>query len=59
MKVPLGLLLLLAAGCFIVSPAAAQCPTAPGAARAACFCQTVTVYKYYADTANGCTGVQF
>lgn len=40
-----------------LSPAASQsCTTTPGQERAACFCQTVTVYKYYADTANGCTG---
>lgn len=38
-------------------PAASQsCTTIPGPERAACFCQSVTVYKYYADTANGCTG---
>jgi len=32
------------------------CPTAPGDARAACFCRNVTEYKHYADTANSCRG---
>jgi hypothetical protein len=49
----LPLLLLAASSATAVD---AQCTTAPGAARAACFCSTVTAYKYYADTANGCTG---
>jgi hypothetical protein len=35
------------------------CPAAPGAERAACFCRSVTEYKYYADTANGCTGAMW
>lgn len=42
--------------CALLRPSTAQCTTTPGPARAACFCQSVTVYKYYADTANGCTG---
>jgi hypothetical protein len=37
-------------------PGTDGCPTAPGAARAACFCRNVTEYKYYADIANGCRG---
>eukprot|EP00775_Hariotina_reticulata_P014862 gene14862-15054_t len=37
-------------------PPASSCPTGPSSARAACKCQGVTTYKYYADVELGCAG---
>jgi hypothetical protein len=47
--------------CFTVLVAAQDaCPSAPGVERAACICKSVgTAYKYYADTANGCSGASW
>lgn len=53
------LLAVLAAAAAATGAADDACPSAPGAARAACFCKTVTTYKYYADTLNGCTGAMW
>jgi hypothetical protein len=52
------ILVLLSLACFTLLAAAQDaCPSTPLADRAACICKTAgTAYKYYADTAKGCTG---